>query len=290
MFFVWRSCRSVFGRIGSIAVLPTGRHRSGENLFFLLRKQFVSAAVVLVLCAHASALPTMADCEHRLSVETDAISVCTSKTYTASNDYAQPTSLAFADAAQVAQVFSPPTDISAYFASPQNFAYSTTQQDQGDNDVKNLPAVPGAVLMVIVGFLCISLVRDRKVWVSALVLIVVLSQAGVRTLPKLTARLAQGRLISNQAATLAVVNPIRVGNSFNWFRNLGNRNYIGLLRRLAGSPDGDQYTITTSHPFILVQQSFNPLADSLAERFISIVYFSPAFIFGNLARSPPILD
>jgi hypothetical protein len=209
----------------------------------------------------------MADYEQRLSIETDAISVGTPKTY-GTDGYARSTSWAFTDAVRVTQALSQPTDISAYFTSPQNFAYSTAQQDQGDNDVKNLPAVPGAVLMVIVGFLCISLVRDCKVWISALVLIVVLSQAGVKTLPKLTTRLAQCRLSNRQAATLASVNPIPVGNPFNWFRNLGNCHYIGIP----------------------VQDSFNPLAGNLAERLISIVHFSPAFIFGNLARSPPIPD
>jgi hypothetical protein len=254
-------------------------------LFFVLRKQFVSAAIVLAVCAHAGALPTMVACEGRLSIETGVMSGDAPGTC-GINEYAPSPSYAFVDAAQG---FSEPVDICADFASPQNLAYSITQASQ-DNNVKNLPAVPGAVLMVVVGFLCISLVRDRKVWVSVVMVVVVLSQAGVRTLPKLTARLAQCKLTNRPPATLAIVNPISDNDSFNWFGNPGKCHYIGLLRRLASSPGDRAFTVISQPLIIPVQHSFNPLVRNLADRIISIVRFSPAFIFGNLARSPPIAD
>jgi len=258
-------------------------------LVFSSRKQFVSAAIVLALCAHAGALPTMVAYEGRLSIETGVMSVVAPTTCSISQ-CAQSTPCVFVDATQVLYQS---TDIAAHFTSSQGFAYSATQRQQdNDNGVKNLPAVPGAILMVVVGFLCVSLVRDRKVWLSVVLVAVVLSQAGIRTLPKLTARLAQCRLINRQPANLAIVNPIAVNGSFNWFGNLGKCHYIGLLRRLASSPYGDQYRYTiTSQPFIILfQHSLNPLVRNFADRIMSIVYFSPAFIFGNLARSPPILN
>lgn len=216
-------------------------------------------------------------------------------------ELAQPANPAWAEAARV---FFQPPDVPVRSVGSQS------------DHVKNLPAIPGAVLMGIVGFLCVSLVRDRKAWVSVFVGIIVLSQAGVKTLPKLTAHLARGKLNDRQAATVAA-NPIRLDQSFNWLNDLEDRHYIGLLHRLAGSPDGgsvfgnivreanrgetdrklsdggflcaSQDKISSQPAIIPVQRSFNPLAGNLSKRIISFICFSPAFIFNNLGRGPPIL-
>ena len=46
-------------------------------------------------------------------------------------------------------------------------------------DVKRLPAAPAAVAMTLVGFLCVSLARDRRVWLGLACGLIWLAQAGV---------------------------------------------------------------------------------------------------------------
>jgi len=299
---------------------------SGENLTVRVQRQFLSAVIVtLSLCAVAFAAPsgvvcslsgragavsdsyadakvsaTTGDTADRLFVETSG-AVTDSLIGPGICELAQPANSVMAEAARV---FFQPPDVPVRSAGLQS------------DHVKNLPAIPGAVLMGIVGFLCVSLVRDRKVWVAVFVGIIVLSQVGVKTLPKLTAHLARGKLNDRQAATVAA-NPIRLDHSFNWLNDLEDRHYIGLLHRLAGSPDGDsafgniireanrgktdrklsdggflfasQDKISSQPAIIPVQCSFNPLAGNLSKRIISFICFSPAFIFNNLGRGPPIL-
>jgi hypothetical protein len=48
----------------------------------------------------------------------------------------------------------------------------------------SLPAVPGALFMGLTGFLCVSLVRDRKIWIAALAGLLWAGQAGVTVLPQ----------------------------------------------------------------------------------------------------------
>lgn len=299
---------------------------SGENLTIQVQRQFLSATiVVLSLSIAAFAAPsstacsligrmgaindsyadtkvpaTMGDTTNRLFSETPGM-VADNLTGPGICELTPPVDSAWAEAGRV---FFQPPDVSVRSAGSQS------------NHVKNLPAIPGAILMGMVGFLCVSLVRDRKVWISVFVGIVVLSQTGVKTLPKLTSHLARSRLNNRQAATVAA-NPIRFDHSFNWLNDLGDRHYIGLLHRLAGSPDGDsafgniigwancgktertlsdagflrasQDKISSQPAVIPVQCSFDPLVDKSAKRIISFIYFSPAFIFDNLARGPPIL-
>lgn len=291
-----------------------------------VQRQFLSAAIVtLSLCAAVFAAPSGVVCS--LSGRAGAVSgsYVDTKVSTPAGDargrlfveasgaaagnligssiceLAQPANPAWAEAARV---FFQPPDVSVRSVGSQS------------DHVKNLPAIPGAVLMGIVGFLCVSLVRDRKAWVSVFVGIIVLSQAGVKTLPKLTAHLARGKLNDKQAAIVAA-NPIRFDHSFDWLNDLEDRQYVGLLHRLAGSPDGDsafgniigeanrgkterklsdggflfasQDKISSQPAIIPVQCSFNPLAGNLSKRIISFICFSPAFIFNNLGRGPPIL-
>jgi len=54
------------------------------------------------------------------------------------------------------------------------------------SQTKSLPAVPGALLMALAGFLCVSLVRDRRVWLTAILWIAHVSFA---TLPQFASHL-----------------------------------------------------------------------------------------------------
>jgi hypothetical protein len=64
------------------------------------------------------------------------------------------------------------------------------------SQIKSLPAVPGALLMALAGFLCVSLVRDRRIWLTAILWV---AHVGLATLPQfashLNAKKQAGQLI-----------------------------------------------------------------------------------------------
>ena len=274
------------------------------SIDLFLYRYFVSVIAVLFVSASAQALPTVFEAPHGSFTEADISEVPTLKTSQNSGDFTELSNSTLAEIGR--EIFKP---------SPDYAGFNSTTKSR----VNSLPAVPAAVLIGIIGFLCVSLVRDRKVWVSAFVGIIVLSQTGVKTLPKLTARLAQGRFAGMNSGADVTINPIHIDNYFNWLSDLPDRHYIGLLHRLAGSPDNDstfadifkreqkisdklngklsdaflscaRRDIISPQPAIIPSQcGLNPLTGNLAKRIISFVYFSPAFIFVNLARGPPIL-
>lgn len=185
---------------------------------------------------------------------------------------------------------------------------------QGNNVIKPLPAVPAAVLMVLFGFLCVSFVRDRRVWLAALTGLLWAGQISIQVLPQLALQLNHGNL-SKQQLCAELTYPHYLENSHRLRSDIEGTQYIGLLRHLAGIPDK---TITTflqlrlsflrnlsraksreqesrilenapqfavvKFPFYLFPATI--CLDSKTEQFIS---FSPAFIFANLPRGPPIL-
>ena len=101
--------------------------------------------------------------------------------------------------------------------------------------VKSLPPAPGAVIMGLIGFLIVTLVRDRKFWMSLFAGLVVIGQAGILSVPRIAARLTQNK---QQVAPLTTDNFLIL----KWENVVEKNNaelthYIGLLRRLSGSPD-----------------------------------------------------
>ena len=63
---------------------------------------------------------------------------------------------------------------------PVNLWDSSTESSHA----KSLPAVPGALFMALVGFVCVSFVKDRKVWLAALAGLLWIGQAGITILPQ----------------------------------------------------------------------------------------------------------
>lgn len=167
--------------------------------------------------------------------------------------------------------------------------------DTQGNPVKPLPAVPAAIFMVLSGFLCISLVRDRRVWLAALAGLLWAGQAGIQTIPQLALRFSHGNH-SKQQLCAELTYPHYLENSNRLRSDIEGTQYIGLLRHLAGIPDTkSRYLhkathIYTSQPaIILAQTGLNPLLACLVSRTEQLISFSPAFIFANLPRGPPIL-
>ncbi|MFZ0034917.1 MAG: hypothetical protein WAK60_08030 [Sedimentisphaerales bacterium] len=164
------------------------------------------------------------------------------------------------------------------------------------NYVKPLPAVPAAVFMVLSGFLCISLVRDRRVWLAALAGLLWAGQIGVQALPQLALRLSH-RNYSQQQLSAELTYPYYLENSNRLRSDIEGTQYIGLLHHLAGIPAAkscyfhkDTHHISLSQPAIApARRGLCLFFTCLASRTEQFVLFSPAFIFANLPRGPPIL-
>lgn len=182
--------------------------------------------------------------------------------------------------------------------------------------VRTLPAVPGAIFMTLMGVFCILFFQERRTLVTVFAGIVILSQYGIKSLPKLTSRLTHGKIITGLPDG---------ENSFAFHNRPSNRpparsdsiRFIGLLHRLATSaPDdvplhnrkgGYRFSASTggknlslvnesvrtgATSFALTLLSSNVYSNSLIKNWIkrskSIPVFSPAFIFDNLSRGPPL--
>ncbi len=185
-----------------------------------------------------------------------------------------------------------------------HIASAISNSSQADA-VKFLPAVPTAVLMVLIGFLCVSLVRDRRVWLTALSAILWIGQAGIRTVPQLASHLCPrthaGKYFASGAADLYLLK-----NTDRARCDIEDTRYISLLNYLAGIPDNKRLSwhfCQADHANILAQckdhfrQSKLLTTNSLFSiilltcRLVPItelfVYFKPAFIFQTLSRGPP---
>jgi hypothetical protein len=100
---------------------------------------------------------------------------------------------------------------------------------------RELPAIPGAILMVFSGFLCVSVVRDRRAWIMALRAILNLAQAGVRIIPQMTVHTAAPGCHKNIPTEIHLV--LHSGERVLPAGDPSSISYVGLLHRLATVPD-----------------------------------------------------
>lgn len=141
---------------------------------------------------------------------------------------------------------------------------STTSISSQQDYAESLPAVPAAKLMVLIGFLCVSLVRDRKVWLAALGGLLWLGHAGAQTVPQLAQQLCPRTHISRcPCARLDVHSDI--------FASSQTRDDFGA----------SQFAITK--PLFCLIAAANRLVQTAEQP----VCFSPAFIFDSPCRGPP---
>jgi hypothetical protein len=169
-----------------------------------------------------------------------------------------------------------------------------------------LPAVPPALMMVLTGFMCVSLIRDRRVWLAVLAGLLWVGQTGFNALPELTSHIS--RKVHNAQpvdTTLAALCPIEGGYyPANYCKEI---QYTGLLHHLAGIPRdigiltnncttltrhfssvAGKDTRVLHHAIVLAQFALSRLSSCLASGTRQFVCFTPAFIFCQLPRGPPI--
>jgi hypothetical protein len=183
------------------------------------------------------------------------------------------------------------------------------------NYVKSLPAVPTAILMVMFGFVCVSLVKDRRLWLLALTGILSVGHTGIQTLPQWFLRLTYRNHIHQKpfapSACLYFTE-----NSRRLRSDIDGSQYIGLLHHLAGIPKAKSVSTITQprqanaltscreifvKVFTYSHQNTRPdisaiihekyslylLSKCLTLKAEQLVCFSRAFIFEQLARGPP---
>ncbi len=102
--------------------------------------------------------------------------------------------------------------------------------------VKSLPPIPGTLLMVLAGFICVSLVRDRKTWLTVLIGLLGLSQAGFAVLPHLAQLLSNRKQVELPSSDVAIFYQPRQDRLRS---DIDGTCYIGLLHYLAGIPKSD---------------------------------------------------
>lgn len=101
--------------------------------------------------------------------------------------------------------------------------------------VRPLPAVPATFVMVLSGFLCVSLIKDRKVWLKVVFGALNLGAAGVNIVPQL---LAEGVAMTTKQLNSDKDTSYKAGDSISLIGAAQGTRYVGLLHRMAIS-DGD---------------------------------------------------
>lgn len=238
----------------------SGQKRKGVGVFL-----FVAIAAV------ANGAPTLSNNESEFSARTLS---------PASNAH----SLSMSETSQITEPFnSHLATIAAEFLKPP-----VIFTDASDVDAKSLPAVPGALFMTLVGFLCVSLVRDRKVWMTALAGLLWIGQAGFAALPQLASHLTSKNQIRQQTALNLSKIPQNITSQL--------QNPLSLLPRASAQDRLLQKSRQTNNQFQILQLAIAKLpllliepTNCLACRVKQPVVFSPAFVFDNLPRGPPNL-
>jgi len=189
---------------------------------------------------------------------------------------------------------------------------------------KSLPPVPAALFMVLTGFLCVSLVKDRKVWLAVLVGLLWAGQAGFNAIPQLAAHISKKNIQRKSYFNTAALHQLE--ESCRLRSDIEGTQYIGLLRHLAGIPAGtislplptfltslrapflslraQRSNLNTSREYFVFARTksnatspqfaithfsslLNPATICPAPRAEQYICFSPAFIFQQLPRGPP---
>jgi len=123
---------------------------------------------------------------------------------------------------------------------------------------QSLPPAPAALFMVLAGFLCVSLVKDRRVWLGALAGLLWAGHTGIQALPKLAAHISSKKHIQRKSHT----NTVRLHQfeeSLRLRSDIEGTKYIGLLHHLAGIPNTTMsLSLPASLQSLRAQKAFSP--------------------------------
>ena len=102
--------------------------------------------------------------------------------------------------------------------------------------------------MVLIGFLCVSLVRDIRIWLAILSGLLWAGQAGISLLPQLALEVSGRALSENQSSSHYLARLYEPKDPNRLRSDIEGTCYIGLLRHLAGIPHDE----TSSMPIVKV--------------------------------------
>lgn len=188
-----------------------------------------------------------------------------------------------------------------FFSPPASFVQFGNKLEAG---VRALPAIPETIFMALFGFLCVFFVKDRRVCLAALAGLLWAGQTGFTIVPKLVLSLTGKNYSHRQPSQLS--SKLYLKNSSEFWCNNKETQYIGLLRHLDGIPalkdafkglypkvigTKNVYNFDTNPNWfeaVIPSQTSDFLLRCLVKRTDHILYFSPAFLFDNLARGPPV--
>ncbi len=198
---------------------------SGKN------NQLLIILLSLIAATAASAAPTMSDCNKNF------VAAAVSATSDAYVPYAPETSQITEPsnshlAAIGVELLRPPADF-------------TNTSPVG---AQSLPPVPAALFMVLTGFLCVSLVKDRKLWLVALAGLLWAGQTGIQAIPKLTAYISPKKHIQRKSHT-NTVRLLQFEESLRFRSDIEGTKYIGLLHHLAGIPNATMSSVRSPMSF-----------------------------------------
>lgn len=213
----------------------------------------VLLSTVLVTVTNAS--PTANDSDERSAVcgVSLAPDVCDRAFFCSTGEIAEATSLNFGHLAD--GLLAPPA---VYAAGSPSFG------------VKSLPAVPKTLLMVVTGFLCVSLVKDRRVWLSVVAALLWLGQAGLTTLPQLAWHLLGKKHVPRHA-----------------YQNIYSGRGLDVGSRLHVSSARTDKSLSEA-AIISAEYLLDPHLKSLVLKTRQPICFSPAQIFDTRPRGPPL--
>jgi hypothetical protein len=130
--------------------------------------------------------------------------------------------------------------------------------DSAPVGAKILPPIPAALFMVLTGFLCVSLVKDRRFWLAALAGLLWAGQAGFHAIPQLAAYMSSQKHIQRKTPDNTAC-LYRVEDCCRSRSDIEGTGYIGLLHHLAAIPAGTMsLLLPASLASLQAQRAFSP--------------------------------
>lgn len=248
-------------------------------MVFVKANKGLAVLLLLLVVTTANAAPTIGNQNGNFVVP--AVSPATNACFTVGTDVTDTIEPANSRLAQLAvELLSPPNP----------YIDSSTP--------KTLPPVPGAIFMVLTGFLCVSLVKDHKLWLTAVAGLFWIGHSGFYAVPHLALRL--GHRMHNHRQVAALMYPYYLENA-RPRSDIEGSSYIGLLRYLEGIPGGKISLLQKKHShhpedevrapqraLIGISPRIVPVFKCLTVKAGQLICFTPAFIFENMPRGPPI--
>jgi len=143
-------------------------------------------------------------------------------------------------------------------------------------DNRCLPAIPSGVALVLSGFFCVTLVRDRRSWLAVLAGVLWVGQIGFNSLPQISSRLCR-KVHNTQPIEPAPDSLYFINDGFNSDHN---------IYAISNVIQKDTQNLEQTSVFVPL---FSGLAnDCPVSGTRQFVCFQPALIFCMIPRGPPV--